>query len=127
MNASQLRRFMNLWPPFLFSGIRVTAISADFRHVRVELRQRWYNRNYVGTHFGFPNMLVPFFTTDPEHLNNMKALLHKMTDGRGSRIILFGEPYPAFNTFRDPLPPGGHALTDSYDRVGYPSFNFLQA
>ncbi|MGH8032518.1 MAG: DUF4442 domain-containing protein [Luteimonas sp.] len=43
---------MNLWPPFLFSGIRITALADDFRHARVELRQRWYNRNYVGTHFG---------------------------------------------------------------------------
>jgi len=47
-----LRRAMNLWPPFLCSGIRVTMVTEDFRHVRVELRQRWYNRNYVGTHFG---------------------------------------------------------------------------
>jgi acyl-coenzyme A thioesterase PaaI-like protein len=52
MKASTLRLWMNLWPPFLFSGIRVVAISQDFRHVRVELRQHWYNRNYVGTHFG---------------------------------------------------------------------------
>ena len=52
MKASRLRRFMNFWPPFLFSGIHVTRFSDDFRHVRVELRQRWYNRNYVGTHFG---------------------------------------------------------------------------
>jgi len=52
MKASTLRRTMNLWPPFLFSGIRVAEISADFRLVRVELRQHWYNRNYVGTHFG---------------------------------------------------------------------------
>jgi acyl-coenzyme A thioesterase PaaI-like protein len=52
MKASRLRHFMNLWPPFLFSGIHVARISDDFRHVRVELRQRWYNRNYVGTHFG---------------------------------------------------------------------------
>jgi acyl-coenzyme A thioesterase PaaI-like protein len=52
MKATRLRRFMNLWPPFLFSGIHVARISDDFRHVRVELRQRWYNRNYVGTHFG---------------------------------------------------------------------------
>jgi len=52
MKASSLRRSMNLWPPFLFSGIHVARISDDFRHVRVELRQRWYNRNYVGTHFG---------------------------------------------------------------------------
>ena len=52
MKASTLRWAMNFWPPFLFSGIRVTTISADFRHVRVELRQHWYNRNYVGSHFG---------------------------------------------------------------------------
>jgi len=43
---------MNFWPPFLVTGIRVTRISDDFRHARVELRQRFFNRNYVGTHFG---------------------------------------------------------------------------
>jgi len=52
MNAANLRRYMRLWPPFLFAGIRVVGISDDFRQARVELRQRWYNRNYVGTHFG---------------------------------------------------------------------------
>ncbi|MEN1972477.1 DUF4442 domain-containing protein [Luteimonas sp. MJ204] len=52
MRAATLRRGMNAWPPFLFAGIRITAISDDFRHAHVELRQRWYNRNYVGTHFG---------------------------------------------------------------------------
>lgn len=52
MKASSLRRYMNFWPPFLFSGIHITRLSDDFRHARVELRQRWYNRNYVGTHFG---------------------------------------------------------------------------
>ena len=52
MKASSLRRLFRLWPPFLFAGIRVTEIAPDFRRARVELRQRWYNRNYVGTHFG---------------------------------------------------------------------------
>ena len=52
MRASTLRRGMNLWPPFLFAGIRITAISDDFRHARVRMRQHWFNRNYVGTHFG---------------------------------------------------------------------------
>ncbi len=52
MKASRLRTLFRLWPPFLFAGIRVTELSADFRHARVELHQRWYNRNYVGTHFG---------------------------------------------------------------------------
>ena len=52
MTARNLRRVLNLWPPFLFAGIRVTALSDDFRHARVELRMRPWNRNYVGTHFG---------------------------------------------------------------------------
>ena len=43
---------MNIWFPFLFSGIRITKFSEDFRYVKVELRSRWYNKNYVGTHFG---------------------------------------------------------------------------
>jgi acyl-coenzyme A thioesterase PaaI-like protein len=50
--ARGLRRLMNLWPPFLFSGIRVRTIADDWRHVEVELRARWWNRNYVGVHFG---------------------------------------------------------------------------
>lgn len=52
MSPTTLRRILNTWPPFLFSGIRVVAFSPDWHHARVELRQRWYNRNYVGTHFG---------------------------------------------------------------------------
>lgn len=43
---------MNLWPPFVFSGIRVLEIGADWRRARVVLRRRWYNRNYVNSHFG---------------------------------------------------------------------------
>lgn len=52
MRANTLRRILNLWPPFLFAGIRVAALSDDFRHARVALRMRPWNRNYVGTHFG---------------------------------------------------------------------------
>ncbi|TWI04960.1 acyl-coenzyme A thioesterase PaaI-like protein [Luteimonas cucumeris] len=52
MKASTLRHALNLWPPFLFSGIRVVRIDDDWRHARVELRMRPWNRNYVGTHFG---------------------------------------------------------------------------
>lgn len=52
MTPRRARLLFNLWPPFLFTGIRVTEIDARFRHARVELRQRWFNRNYVGTHFG---------------------------------------------------------------------------
>lgn len=47
-----LRRGMNLWPPFLFAGIRVLEIAEDWSAARVRLRLNRFNRNYVGTHFG---------------------------------------------------------------------------
>ncbi|MCB1561469.1 MAG: DUF4442 domain-containing protein [Xanthomonadales bacterium] len=52
MKASTLRRLMNIWSPFRSPGIRVTHWSDDWREVRVELRQRRFNMNFVGTHYG---------------------------------------------------------------------------
>lgn len=52
MKPANLRRLMNIWPPYLAAGIRVREIAPDWRRVRVELVERWWNRNYVGTHFG---------------------------------------------------------------------------
>ena len=48
----KFRHGINLWPPFLFAGIKLKELSNDWRHARVELRMRPWNRNYVGTHFG---------------------------------------------------------------------------
>jgi acyl-coenzyme A thioesterase PaaI-like protein len=52
MKPANLRRLMNLWPPYLAAGIRVREIAPDWRRVRVDLVAHWWNRNYVGTHFG---------------------------------------------------------------------------
>jgi hypothetical protein len=52
MTPRLLRIGMNLWPPFLFTGIHVSDIGQDWRSARVELRLRPWNRNYVGTQFG---------------------------------------------------------------------------
>src|SRR5271156_5017709 len=47
-----LRRWINLWPPFLGAGIRIVRIAPDMKAVDVEMKLRWWNANYVGTHFG---------------------------------------------------------------------------
>ncbi len=52
LSPRALRRVLNLWPPFLFTGIHVAKIGDDWRQARVELRMRPWNRNYVGSHFG---------------------------------------------------------------------------
>ncbi len=57
------RGFLNLWPPFLGAGIRVLRISSDWKEIDVEMKLRWWNRNYVGTHYGgsLYSMADPFF------------------------------------------------------------------
>ncbi len=71
MKANTLRRLINLWPPFLFTGIHATRISPDYREVDCQLSLRWYNRNYVGTHFGGSL----FAMTDPWYMLMLMPLL----------------------------------------------------
>ena len=47
-----LRRWINFWPPFLGAGIRIKRIAPDMKAVDVEMKLRFWNANYVGTHFG---------------------------------------------------------------------------
>ncbi|HWS27438.1 MAG TPA: DUF4442 domain-containing protein [Xanthomonadales bacterium] len=61
MTPKRLKLWVNWWPPFLFSGVRLLDISDDWRNARVRLKLRWYNRNYVGTQFGG----LLFAMTDP--------------------------------------------------------------
>ena len=53
INSPQgIKRLLNWYRPYRGAAIKVTAISEDFTYARVEMRQRWSNTNYVGTHFG---------------------------------------------------------------------------
>ena len=74
VSARLMRRVLNLWPPFLFTGIHVAALADDFSGARVELRMRPWNRNYVGTHFGGSL----FAMTDPFW---MLLVMHRIGDG----------------------------------------------
>lgn len=93
MKASTFRFGINLWPPFLFTGIHVTRITPDYRQIDVELRLRPWNRNYVGTHFGgsLYAMTDPFFmimlmkNLGPEYLVWDKAgHIEYVAPGRGT-------------------------------------------
>jgi acyl-coenzyme A thioesterase PaaI-like protein len=50
--SQALRRRINFWPPFLGAGIRVKHVAPDMKAVDVEMKLRWWNANYVGTHYG---------------------------------------------------------------------------
>ena len=62
---------INLWIPFLGSGIKVLELSDDYSYAKVRLCLRWYNRNYVGTQYG-GNL---YSMTDPFH---MLMLMHRL-------------------------------------------------
>ena len=72
-----LRRLMHYWPPYWGTAIRVRYIAADWREVRVEMPLRWYNKNYVGVHFGGSL----FAMTDPFHMLMLSNIL-----GSGYRV-----------------------------------------
>lgn len=63
MKPRHLKLLLNIYPPYLGAGIRVKRISENFREILVSMKLRWYNRNYVGTHFGgsLASMTDPFF------------------------------------------------------------------
>lgn len=48
----RLQRLLNLYPPYLGAGVRVTYIDPLWRELHVCMKLRWRNRNAVGTHFG---------------------------------------------------------------------------
>jgi len=56
-------RYINFWPPFLAAGIRVTRRDSGMKAIDVEMNLRFYNRNYVGTHYGgsLYSMTDPFY------------------------------------------------------------------
>lgn len=52
LTPRRLQRILNLYPPYLGSGIKITHIGRDWRELHVSMALRWFNRNAVGTHFG---------------------------------------------------------------------------
>lgn len=63
MNFSTLLKLMRFWPPFWGAGIRVSNSNADCTSIKVQMKMRFWNKNYVGTHFGgsLYSMTDPFY------------------------------------------------------------------
>lgn len=63
VGPNTFRHFLNLWPPFLGAGVKVTKIGKDFNDITVTMKLRSWNKNYVGTHYGGSifSMTDPFF------------------------------------------------------------------
>ena len=69
-----MRRWLNLWPPFLGAGIRVKRLQSDWKEIDVEMNLHFWNANFVGTHYGgsLYSMTDPFY---------MLMLIHNLGPG----------------------------------------------
>lgn len=54
---------MSCYPPYWGTGIWVTKVANNFRHVQVQMHATFYNTNVFGTHFGgsLASMTDPFY------------------------------------------------------------------
>lgn len=113
------RHGLNLWPPFLATGIHVTHLSPDWRHARVELRLRPWNRNAVGTHFGGSlfAMTDPFWmllvmrSLGPEYyVWDREASIDFQRPGRGVVHACFDLDDATLSALRDQAAGGGKVL-----------------
>lgn len=63
MKLTTVLRLMRFWPPFFGAGIKVYSFNAELTEITVEMKLRFWNKNYVGTHFGgsLYSMTDPFY------------------------------------------------------------------
>lgn len=73
MKFSTLLKLMRFWPPFWGAGISVKNFSPDFTSITVQMKLRFWNKNYVGTHFGGSM----YSMTDPFYMLMLMNLLGK--------------------------------------------------
>ena len=106
------KKLFNLWPPLLGAGIRVTRIQADWKEVDVEMRLRWWNANYVGTHYGgsLYSITDPFFMVmlirilGPEYIVWDKAAsIRFRRPGRSTVYAKFRVSHEQVNEIREAL------------------------
>lgn len=59
-----MRRLINCWPPFFFSGIKIVKLDQDYRYCKVELKSRPWTKNinrsqYGGSMFSMTDPIYP--------------------------------------------------------------------
>lgn len=123
MNARLFRLLMNVYPPYLFTGIRVDRVSPDFSEVDVSMPLRWYNRNAVGTQFGGSLyaladpflMLMTLQQIGPEYVVwDQSAQIDFVSPGRGTVYAKFRMPREEIERLRQEAA-SGQAVRPQYD------------
>ena len=75
--------------------------------------------------FGLPAVFVPIVTIGEVRMRSIMKLLLKLTDGKGSKHILF-KHIPDFASYENFPPATGHMLTEPWERAGYEPLDILE-
>lgn len=120
-SAACLRRAINFFGPYLGAGIAVTHLATDFSEATVQMKLRWYNTNYVGTHFGgsLYSMTDPIYMLllmkrlGPDYIVWDKAArIDFLKPGRGVVTARFVLPEAIVERLRDDVAGGEKALPE---------------
>ena len=77
------------------------------------------------SHFGIPSGYVPIVTIGRGRMESIMRLLLKLTDGKGSRHILF-KRIDDFSSYASFPPATGHMLTEPWQRAGHEPLDILK-
>lgn len=119
VNHRMFRWLLNLYPPYLGAGIRVRRVSPDFREILVEMPLRFFNRNYVGTHFGgsLYAMVDPFYmlmlikNLGPDYIVwDKAATIDFVKPGKGTVRALFRLEEKVLQEIKERVQDGGKFL-----------------
>jgi hypothetical protein len=78
------------------------------------MQSRLYN-----SHFGFPNSIIPIYSTNRTHLSNLMVLYKEMLGPVTWPIFQYVEDWPKAKHFP---PPNGAMFTEPYLRIDQPPF-----
>lgn len=97
-DAKTVVKLIRFWPPYLASGISVSKVNDNMTEIEVKMKQRFYNTNYVGTHFGGSlfSMCDPFYMfmllhhLHKDHIVwDQSASIQFIKPGKGTVRVLF--------------------------------------
>ncbi|MEK7994742.1 MAG: replication-relaxation family protein [Planctomycetota bacterium] len=79
------------------------------------------------THFGFPNLFVPFLFPTIARMESAMALWDRMTvDAPALRRFVLFKTFPTLTSFGKQAPATGHVFTEPFRRVGLAPYSLVQ-
>ena len=92
-SARKIHWMLNLWPPFLFQGVRVREIDPEFRFAEVVVRKSILTRNIMGTTFGGALMAAADYnlTADAGPRAQQSLKLHSTINETWMQLTTFTE------------------------------------